>query len=401
MKPKLIKTEKDYQAALARLDEIFDAESGTPDGDDAELLTALIQMYEKEKYPISLPDPVSAIRFRMEQQGLKARDLVQYIGSAPKVSEVLSGQRELSKTMIRKLSTGLGIPAEVLLQEAGAALPSDATLHLGKHFPIAEMARRGWFAGFTGTAAEARSQREDLLTDFVGVLGGKALQPALNRQHFRERSQQDPYALAAWRIRVINLALQESLPAWKPGSVNEKLLREVARLSYLDSGPLLAKEFLNKSGVHVIFERHLPKTHLDGAAIQLPNGSPLVALTLRHDRLDHFWFTLFHELAHVVLHLDQDNIEAFFDDLSEEGKDKCEREADALASDALISHTAWKSARLSTASQPSEILAFAKKVRVSPAIAAGRIRFESKDCRAFSNLVGAGKVRSMLTIEGS
>ena len=401
MKPKLIKTEKDHQAALARLDEIFEAESGTPDGDEAELLTALIQMYEKEKYPIDLPDPIAAIRFRMEQQGLQAKDLVSYIGSASKVSEVLAGRRELSKTMIRNLSTGLGIPAEVLLQEAGAVLPSDTTLQLGKHFPIAAMVRRGWFAGFTGTAAEARSQLEDLLTDFVGILGGKALQPSLNRQHVRDGSQQDQHALAAWRIRVVNLALQESLPAWKPGSVNKKLLREVARLSYLDSGPLLAKEFLNKCGVHVIFERHLPKTQLDGAAIKLPNGSPLVALTLRHDRLDHFWFTLFHELAHVALHLDQDNIQAFFDDLSEGGKDECEREADALASDALISDTAWKSARLSTASQPSEILAFAKKVRVSPAIPAGRIRFESKDYTAFSSLVGAGKVRSMLMTEGS
>lgn len=121
MKPKLIKTENGYQAALARLDEIFEAESGTPDGDEAELLTELIRMYEKVQYPIGLPDPVSAIKFRMEQQGLKAKDLVPYIGSASKVSEVLSGQRELSKTMIRNLSTGLGIPAEVLLQEAGAA----------------------------------------------------------------------------------------------------------------------------------------------------------------------------------------------------------------------------------------------------------------------------------------
>lgn len=401
MKPKLIKTEHDYQAALARLDEIFDAEPGTPDGDEAELLTALIQMYEKEKYPISLPDPVSAIKFRMEQQGLKAKDLIPFIGSASKVSEVLSGQRELSKTMIRNLATGLHIPAEVLLQEPGASLPSDTTLQHGKHFPIAEMVRRGWFAGFTGTTTEARAQLEDLLTGFVGGLGGKALQPALNRQHVRDGSQQDPHALAAWRIRVVNLALQETLPPWKPGTVNEKFLREVARLSYLDSGPLLAREFLNKNGVHLIFEQHLPKTHLDGAAIQLPNGSPLVALTLRHDRLDHFWLTLFHELAHVALHLDQDNIEAFFDDLTAEGKDTCERDADALAEDALITRTAWKSARLSTASQPRDIVAFAGKVRVSPAIVAGRIRFESKNYRVFSNLVGNGKARSMLMIEGS
>lgn len=138
MKAKLIKTEEENEAALARLDEIFDAEPGTPEGDEAELLTALIEMYEQKAYPIDLPDPIEAIKFRMEQQGLKRKDLVPYLGSAPKVSEVLTGKRPLSLTMIRNLVKGLGIPAEVLLQEAGADLPSDAALQQGRHFPVAE-----------------------------------------------------------------------------------------------------------------------------------------------------------------------------------------------------------------------------------------------------------------------
>jgi HTH-type transcriptional regulator/antitoxin HigA len=104
-------------------------------------------------------------------------------------------------------------------------------------------------------------------------------------------------------------------------------LNNLAQLSYLDVGPKLAREFLNKSGIHLVIERHLPRTHLDGAATKLPDGSPLVALTLRHDRLDNFWFTLFHELAHVGLHLDQDGYEVFYDDLADTGHDKCEDEA--------------------------------------------------------------------------
>ncbi|MFO0428055.1 MAG: ImmA/IrrE family metallo-endopeptidase [Planctomyces sp.] len=395
MKPKLIKTEREYRASLNRLEEIFDAEPGTPDGDEAELLTALIQMYEKEKYPIDLPDPIAAIKFRMEQQGLKAKDLIPLIGSKSKVSEVLSGQRELSKTMIRNLSTGLGIPADVLLQDSGATLPSDTSLKVARHFPIAEMVKRSWFAGFEGTATEAKSQLEDLISGFLGSLDGQALLPALNRQHIRDGSTQNPHALNAWRIRVANLALNESLPVYKSGSVNEKVLREIAKLSYLDSGPQLAKEFLNKCGIHMIVERHLPKTHLDGAALRLPDGSPVVALTLRYDRLDHFWFTLFHELAHVALHLDKTDIEVFFDDLTDGSKSKYEREADALASDALIADATWRSAKLSIASSPKEIVAFASKLRISPAIPAGRLRFESKDYTTFSSLVGNGKVRAM------
>jgi len=76
-------------------------------------------------------------------------------------------------------------------------------------------------------------------------------------------------------------------------------MRDLVCLSYLDNGPLLAREFLRKSGIHFVLEQHLPHTHLDGAAIRLPDSSPLVALTVRHDRLDNFWFTLCHELAYI------------------------------------------------------------------------------------------------------
>lgn len=401
MQPKIIKTEAEYEQALARLDVIFDAEPDTPEGDEAELLTALIEMYEEKVYPMGMPSPLEAIKFRMEQSGMKAKDLAPYIGSPSKVSEVLSGKRSLSLSMIRNL-VKLGIPAEVLLQEEGAKLPSDAVLQQGRHFPLAEMVKRGWFPNFQGTLSEAKSQLEDLLNDFVGPLGPNALMPALNRQHLRDGSNQDEHALTAWRIRVATLALKETLPVYQPGTVTESFLGELARLSYLAEGPRLAREFLNKSGIHVIFERHLPKTHLDGAALKLPNGSPVVALTLRHDRLDNFWFTLFHELAHVALHLDKDHAEVFFDDLMEGGKqDQWEQEADNLASRTLIPASAWSEAKLTKKSPPSAILAFAQSLRISPAIPAGRLRYETKNYTVFRLLIGSGKVRSMLGAQES
>ena len=130
---KQIQTEAENEAALARLDEIFDAKLGTPDGDEAELLIALIETYERVAYPIDLPDPIEAIRFRMNQAELKSIDLIPFIGSASKVSEILSGKRPLSIAMIRKLVSGLGIPAEVLLQEPGAKLSSEDTADYAKH----------------------------------------------------------------------------------------------------------------------------------------------------------------------------------------------------------------------------------------------------------------------------
>jgi HTH-type transcriptional regulator / antitoxin HigA len=120
MRTKLIKTRREYRAALRRAAEIMDARRNTPQGDELELLAALIEIYEEEHAPVPPPDPVEAIRFRMEQEDLRPQDLVSLLGSRSRVSEVLNGRRPLTLAMIRKLHHGLGIPAESLL---GAAEP--------------------------------------------------------------------------------------------------------------------------------------------------------------------------------------------------------------------------------------------------------------------------------------
>jgi HTH-type transcriptional regulator/antitoxin HigA len=114
---KVIKTEKDYQKALKRLEVIFDAKKGSKDGDELELLSLLIDNYEKEKYPIDLPDPIEAIKFRMEQLGYKQTDLAEAMGLKSRVSEILNRKRKLTLDMIRKLHDVLGIPTEVLVKE--------------------------------------------------------------------------------------------------------------------------------------------------------------------------------------------------------------------------------------------------------------------------------------------
>ncbi len=120
MKPKVIKTESEHKAALARIDRIFDAKPGTAKGDELELLLLLVETFEERAYPIDPPSPIAAIRFRMEQQGLEPKDLVPYIGSKSKVSEVLSGRRPLSLSMIRRLVAGLHLPAEVAIRATKA-----------------------------------------------------------------------------------------------------------------------------------------------------------------------------------------------------------------------------------------------------------------------------------------
>lgn len=117
MTPKIIKTEKDYQKALKRLEVIFDAKKGSVNGDELELLSFLIDSYEKAKYPIDLPDPIEAIKFRMEQLGFKQKDLAEAIGLKSRVSEILNRKRKLTLEMIRKLHDVLGIPTDVLVKE--------------------------------------------------------------------------------------------------------------------------------------------------------------------------------------------------------------------------------------------------------------------------------------------
>ncbi len=110
-----IKTEADYQEVLARIDELWGSGLNTPEGNELDVLVTLIEAYEMEHYPILPPDPIEAIKFKMEQMGLTKSDLAKYLGSRSRVSEVLSGKRKLSLSMVKSLYKDLGIPAESLL----------------------------------------------------------------------------------------------------------------------------------------------------------------------------------------------------------------------------------------------------------------------------------------------
>ena len=113
---KPIRTEADYAAALARVDELMEAEPGTPEGEELDVLVDLVELYESKHVPMEPPSPLAALEFRMDQAGLTPRDLVPYIGSRAKVSEVLSGKRAITMPMARALHRHLGIPADVLAQ---------------------------------------------------------------------------------------------------------------------------------------------------------------------------------------------------------------------------------------------------------------------------------------------
>lgn len=164
------------------------------------------------------------------------------------------------------------------------------------------MFKRGYFDPFPGLLREARLRAEALLVDFFTILGEMLPQPIYCKRTGRIP---DANALLAWQTQALRLAQREALPAYDPAAVDEAALRRLVQQSYFSTGPQNAQELLNHWGIHLIILRHLPRTYLDGASFLAPWGRPVVGLTLRYDRLDNFWFTLLHELAHVRLHLDR------------------------------------------------------------------------------------------------
>lgn len=116
---KPIRTKRDYEAALKQIERLWGAKAGTPEGDRLDVLATLIDAYEAEHYPMDPPDPIEAIKFRMEQQGLTRKDLEEIIGTRTRIAEVLNRKRGLSITMIRRLHERLGISAEVLIRPSG------------------------------------------------------------------------------------------------------------------------------------------------------------------------------------------------------------------------------------------------------------------------------------------
>jgi len=379
MNVKPIRTEADYEASLSRVEALIDAEPGTPEADELDVLTSLIERYEDERFPIEAPTPLAAIRFRMEQQDLSPRDLEPYIGSRARVSEVLSGARPLSIDMIRALNTHLGIPAEALIRADPASEVVDAELSA----PAAKQLR----------AWGLMNPSESFPTFYARAVGSAPAMARLRKTRTeRTNAKTDPTALQAWCAAAIlrsqEVPVRATLDRRK---LNLSTVRNLARLSRRSDGPAQAAQQLAELGIAFVVLPHLPGTYLDGAALLRADGVPIIALTLRRDRVDNFWFTLLHELAHVKSHLKGDEM-VFLDDLEIGSSLDIEREADEMAGEALIPTELWRDFDSGTYTSTEQLFEFAERAGVHPAIVAGRWQKQNRDYRKFSKLLGHGSI---------
>ncbi|MCJ7484336.1 MAG: ImmA/IrrE family metallo-endopeptidase [Thermodesulfovibrionales bacterium] len=389
-KIKVIKTAEDYREAL-NLVEVLMNRNPEPDSEDGEklnLIVTLIQDYESKLFPESLPDPIDAILFRMEQQNLKPVDLIPYIGSRSKVSEILTRKRTLTLSMIRSLESGLGIPAKVLLQEPDEFRNIDNISW--DHFPLKEMDKRGYFGNELSKILNIKSA----MNNFFRPIGSPAqMLGMLRKSNYRTVRPMDKHALVAWSTFVVNKANKiKILNTYCHETTDLSFMQKIAKLSIKDNGPIFACDLLREHGIALIIEPHFPHTYLDGATILIDKNRPTIGLTIRFDRIDNFWFTLMHELAHIILHYNQ-NTSFFYDDLDNSDKNELEQEADRLACEALIPESKWEDSPAKLIPSPIAAESLAKELGIHTAIVAGRMRREGGRYVYLNSIINQAKVR--------
>lgn len=344
-----------------------------------------------------LPDIL--IRARIARR-MSQKDLGAFLGIAEQQVQRYEAERYRSASLERlsEVTAALDITVRESAQLRAALPAADAALAT---YPVTEMFKRGYFDDFVGNAAEARKTAEVLVPAFFRQ-AAYALQPmALHRRTFRSGSNPQMGALAAWEARVCILADRQRPPsAFDPATVTPDWLNGLVRLSPCEDGVRRARRYLFDAGIALILEPHLPGTLLDGAAMRSPSHIAIAALTLRHDRLDNFWFTLLHEVGHLVLHIREGGYQAIFDDTDAPDASPVEDEADRFAQEALIPEEQWRLCVSRFTRTEKAVATDAARLGVHPAIIAGRIRREAGDYTLLRGLVGAGEVRPQAAQEG-
>ncbi|SEA41446.1 XRE family transcriptional regulator [Paraburkholderia sartisoli] len=248
----------------------------------------------------------------------------------------------------------------------------------------------GWLEN-TDSDENALSQLVRYVAEHVGSHG----KPSLFRTGLVVEHHADDWSLLCWKAQVTRRAkatIDSRKLKYRP--LDMSWLKDLPGLSAIEDGPLLARDLLLAHGIVVVVERHVPGMKVDGAAF-LVDDIPVIGLTLRRDALDNFWFTLLHEVAHVILHYRTGLAAGFFDNIETQEVDEMEAEADQFAGSLLIPQELWLRSPARIAKTADTIERFAQRLGISPAVVFGRIRMERQNYAIFSDKIGSGQVRKL------
>lgn len=338
-------------------------------------------------------------------RGLTQRELANLTGCQEQQVQRYEKDSYASASLkrIEQLAAALGINFKGTLSVTQSDNSSNGQLPHGfslSDFPFAEMNKRGWFGAPDVLRRAPPAVKASALNSFFALAPVEARQ-ALHRKTSGAVSTQRSAALLAWQARILMKAQQKTGLARHFSPPPAEVVAGLAKLSAKPTGVVDAIELLLSYGIIVVFERHLQKTKLDGAAMCLENGKfAVIGLTTRHDRIDNFWFVLLHEIGHLMMHWPEVVRSGIVDEnAGEDSKDVMENEADEFANNAIFPKVSWQSSLVRFSKQSDSIRAFAERHGLHPALIAGRIRRE-RDYTEFHDLLGHGEIRSALEEAG-
>ena len=331
--------------------------------------------------------------------GMTQTDLAKATGLKPQQIQRYEALEYMGASLSRliEISRVLNVRTEGLFDTNANAAGTIFSWHepedvVWSELPVEEMKKRRWFDAPRGANLIERAK------EYVLEAAGRQFITALHRKKMRGVNLPNEYALLAWQARVLELAKFRIDDGQFPAFNNDQgWLADLAALTRRKDGPKRSKKLLAENGIAFVTERHLPGTYLDGAAMLATPDRPIVCLTLRHDRLDNFWFTLFHELGHIYLHLFEGMRYDFFDDDDSSTTDRIESEADQFALNRLVPEELWDKCLSRFALSEEAVQLDAKKLGIDASIVAGRIRKDLGNYSILTKLVGQGLVRDQFT----
>lgn len=351
---------------------------------------------ENSLRPARIVPPGRTLRTELEARGWSQKDLSDIIGLSEKaISGIINGRKQITPETAIKLSSAFNVSAQFWINlEANYRLRlaqqknSEADTIVQKSqlhsvAPVNELKKRGWIP-----PSDSLEDLADSLKSFLAIQSFGPIEPQLAQINFRHSVTREPGRVAAysWIQRVKQLAAEQKVDAKYSKQSLETAIPELLLLSQKPEDIARVPDFLLDLGINFVIVPHLPQTYIDGAALLLDGRHPVVALTLRHDRIDAFWYSLVHELAHIILEHQGQNIDRIdgkddeYEQPESKAHDLIEKEADQQASEWLLGQSQFETfvRRTRPYFSVAKIRAFAHSQKRHSGIVVGRLQHEGE-----------------------